>query len=127
MKYLLSSLMLAGIVLLGACGGNEELTVDVVSDKTTLAVGETIEFTIAVSSGDYDCGNWNVRKPDGASIAGETGITASTSHTFSYTATEAGSFTFEYDAGYDCDENRVALGEIGKDIFRGTVDFTVTE
>jgi len=119
--------MLCGIVLLGACGGNEELSVDVTADKTTLAVGETIEFTISVSSGDYDCGNWRITKPDGASIAGETGITASMSHTFSYTATEAGSFTFEYEAGYECDENRVAVGELNKDIYRASIDFTVTE
>lgn len=48
------------------------------------------------------------------------------SSTYSFTPTEAGSYTCAFVAGYDCDGGW-PVGEVGKDVFEEFVSFTVTE
>lgn len=125
MKHILSAIMLCGIVLMGACG-MPDVEVEVTADKTAYTVGDVVEFNVTTTE-PYDCGSWNIRKADGSSIYGETGHEASAAFTISYTTTEAGEFAFEYNAGYECDENGVPLGEFDKDIFVGQLNFSVSE
>jgi hypothetical protein len=116
---------LVGLAFLGISCGNEELTITVSADKTTLAVGETITFTAAISSDNYSCADWTVYKD--FQVATEL-VDPTGSSTYSFTPTEAGSYTCAFAAGYDCDEDTERpVGELDKDVFEGSVSFTVTE
>ncbi|MFY0673410.1 MAG: hypothetical protein JXQ87_08390 [Bacteroidia bacterium] len=117
------SIALTLIVLSGACE-MPDIEVAFTTDAQSYTVGDMVEFDVTITE-LYDCGLWNIRKPNGFSIYGEKGHEASAAFTTSNTTAEAVEFTFGYNAGYDCDANGEPLGESEKDIFVGQIDFTV--
>ena len=125
-KFSISLFALLGIFTLTSCG-NEALEVTVTADKTTLAVGETITFTAAVNSSDYNCADWRIYETGASQVAAEI-IDPTSSATYTFTPTAAGTYRCTFAAGYACDADfNAPEGELDKDIFEGSFDFTVTE
>ena len=124
--FSISLFALLGIFALSSCG-KEALEVTVTSDKTTLAVGETITFTAAVNTSKYNCADWRVYKTGESQVAAEI-IAPTMSANYTFSPTSAWTYSCVFAAGYKCDTDLdTPVGELDKDIFEASIQFTVTE
>lgn len=97
MKYLFSLFSLSAFLILGACNSYDVAEVVLTADKTEVAVGETVKFTVACDTDNYGCAKVEiVDDVDGSVLFEDDSITPSTSYSFEYSPSAAGKIKVTY-------------------------------